>query len=127
MVRTQTKRYAARSRGAGGIPMVRGASDQAGQPAVGVLGAAVLDVEQPLADGPGDLAVVDPVAVVARATGPAQLTHGRDHRGGAAGEDLDDVAAGRAVLPLLDGDPPLLRLQAHLLRERQHRRARDAL
>src|SRR5215217_4261782 len=82
-------------------------SDQSGEPAVRVLGAAVLDVEQLVTDRGGIPVLVPLAAVVDRATVPAQLTHRGDHGGGAAGEDLDDLAAGGPLFPLLDGDAAL--------------------
>ncbi|OLP53783.1 hypothetical protein BJM39_02225 [Salmonella enterica subsp. enterica serovar Javiana] len=60
---------------------------------VGVLGAAVLDVEELLADRPGDVAVVDATSVVAAPALPAELADGRDDGRRAAGEDLGDLAA----------------------------------
>jgi hypothetical protein len=60
-------------------------------------------------------------AVVDRAAVPAQFADRGDDRGGAAGEDLGDLTGAGPVLPLLDGDAPLLGLQAELLGELQDR------
>ena len=52
---------------------------------------------------------------------PAQLADRGDDGGGAAGEDLGDVAARGAVLPLLDRDAALLGLEAELLGQLEDR------
>ena len=60
-------------------------------PPEGVVGAAVLDVDQGLADLHGQRAGFG-IGVTDLATVPLQLADGRDHRCGATGEDLDDLA-----------------------------------
>src|SRR5829696_526943 len=99
----------------GNGPQVNLYSREPGQPAVAVLGAPVLDVEQGAADGGGDLAPARAGGGGCGAALPAQLADGGDHGRRAAGEDLADLAARDALLPLLDGDAPLLRLQPELL------------
>src|SRR5690349_2278753 len=86
-------------------------SDDLAHPPEGVLGAAVLDVDQGLADGEGE---VGRRRRRCRAAPPAELADRRDDGRGAAGEDLGDLAAGHAVAPLVDREPALLDLVAHL-------------
>src|SRR6478735_159895 len=100
-------------------------SDDAVHPAERVLGAAVLDVDQRLAHLRGDLAALGRARHLA--AGPVQAADRGDDRGGAAGEDLRDPAAGDAVAPLVDGELPLLDLMAELAGELYDRRAGDAL
>ena len=68
-----------------------------------------------------------PSAVADLAAVPLQLADRGDDRGGAAREDLDDVAAGHAVAPLVDGEPALLDLVAELAGELDDAGAGDAL
>src|SRR4051794_6077229 len=90
-------------------------SDDLVHPAEGVLGPAELDVDQLLADLTPQVAA--PVGRGDGAAVPLQLADGRDDRGGAAREDLGDVAAGDSVAPLVDGELPLLDLVAQLAGE----------
>src|SRR3954451_22572414 len=94
-----------------------GRSGEAAHPAVRVVTAAVLDVEQGLADRAGDGADLVAAAVAVRrpsgqrchglAAVPDQPTDRGDHGGGPAGEDLADLAARDAVAPLVDEDAAL--------------------
>ena len=77
---------------------------------MGVLRAAVLDVEQGRPDGVGDLPTALPGRRRRLAALPAQLAHRGDH-GRAPDAKIADSAASDAVLPLLDRDAPLLGLQ----------------
>ena len=66
-----------------------------------------------IAAGDGTDPVAGPVAVDGDrgdrlAAVPHEPADRRDHRGGAAGEHLADLAAGDAVAPLVDADPALL-------------------
>src|SRR6478735_8241178 len=94
-------------------------------PAERVLGAAELDVDELLPDPAPQVSAT--LGGGYRAAVPLELTDGRDHRGGAAGEDLGDVTAGDALAPLVDGELPLLDLVTHLASELDDAGAGDAL
>src|SRR6478735_1413273 len=102
-------------------------SHESGEPAPAVLDAAVLDVEELGTDRLGVAVDVALAPVVDRSPRPAQLADRRDDGGGAAREDLEDLAAGSPLLPLLDRDAPLLGLEALLLGDLEDRAAGDAL
>src|SRR5690554_2246781 len=90
------------------------------QPAVGVLGAAILQVEQLGAQALGH----GVAALLLEADGALHgdlLAHQGDHRGGAAGEYLVQLAGGGGLAPLVDADRALLVGQPLVPGQGQHR------
>src|SRR5699024_83413 len=83
--------------------LVRWASADLAHPAVLVLGAAVLDVQQVVADGLRLLAGRPVGDVLHAPLGRVEADDRGDDRGGAAGERLDDVAGVQTVAQLVDG------------------------
>src|SRR4051812_29940394 len=97
-----------RLRRTGGPTSRPGCSDHPMQPAGGVVGAAVLDVDERLADLHREGSRLG--GALDLAAGPLQRADRRHDGGGAAGEDLGDLAGGDALAPLVDGEPALLDL-----------------
>ena len=89
--------------------------DELADPAVPVLGAAVLDVDQRRADVGRDLAGLA-VAGDRLAAVPLERADRRDDRRRAAREHLGDRAVGGAVAPLVDADAPLVDVVAEVAR-----------
>src|SRR5664280_577710 len=108
-----------------GIPSTRSdfrdpsSSGKLVQPAVGVLGAAVLDVQQRLTDLDGHGSRLR--CQLDRSALPLERADRRDDRGRATGEGLDDVATAGTVTPIVDRDLALVGAQTEIGREFQHR------
>src|ERR1035437_8261300 len=103
---------------------------EAGQPATRVRHTAVLHIEQQLTDRGGHRAdpIVDPwIADDDLTTVTRQPTDRRDDRWGTAGEPLGDLATGRAITLLVDGDTAYLHREAEIAGQRKDRGARHAL